>query len=149
MPHVVRPARLALVAAVLVAGLAGCGFVGASKTSPHKPDTFLLRGAVAVALPADDRRPDGVACAAAVPGIVAGTPVKVTDPDGRTLGSGRLGDGVVAHDADGASCDFPFQIPGVTGGVASYDITVDDRPPQRFPAKDLRENAAAIIHIRT
>jgi hypothetical protein len=31
--------------------------------------------------------------------------------------------------------------------VASYDVAVAGRPPQRFPAKDLRENAEAIIRV--
>jgi hypothetical protein len=136
-----------VVAAVLAGSLAGCGFVGAAGASHNKPDTFLLRGHVAVTVPAGDARPDGAACAAAVPGIVAGAPVRITDQDGRSLAAGQLGDGVIAHGVDGSSCDFPFQIPGVRGGVTSYDVTVDDRPPQRFPAKQLRENAEAIIRV--
>ena len=56
-------------------------------------------------------------------------------------------DGVIAHPATGVSCDFPFQVPRVPGGVASYDISVSHRPPQRFDAKPLRENAEAIIAI--
>jgi hypothetical protein len=82
-----------------------------------------------------------------VPDIVTGSPVRVTDPAGKVLGTGRLGDGVVAHSAAGASCDFPFQIADVKGGVATYDVAVGNRPPQRFNAKDLRENAAAIITV--
>jgi hypothetical protein len=138
--------RALLVGVVLLAGLSGCGFVGASDKPQNKPDAFVLRGHVTVAEPGD-ARPDGAVCAATVPGIVAGAPVKVTAPDGRLFGTGHLGDGVIAHGGDGPSCDFPFQITGVPGGVASYDITVADRPPQEFPAKDLRENAEAIIRV--
>jgi hypothetical protein len=135
-------------ALLLVAlGVSGCGFVHAAGAAPVKPDNFVLRGTVTVPAPAGDTRPVGVACAATVPGISAGTPVRVSDPNGRALGSGTLGDGVVTRDGDRASCDFPFQIRGVPGGVPSYDVTVGDRPPQSFPAKDLRENAEAIIRL--
>jgi hypothetical protein len=144
---VIRRALPALLLAPLT--LAGCGFVGASGVSHTKPDAFVLRGHVSVPVPAGDARPDGAACAATVPGIVAGTPVRVSGPDGRFLASGPLGDGVIARGADGSTCDFPFQIPGVAGGVDSYDVTVGTRPPQRFPAKSLRENAQAIISVTT
>jgi hypothetical protein len=143
---VFRAARAGLVAVVLVAGPAGCGFIGASDKPENKPDTFLLRGHATVPAPGD-KRPDGAVCAATVPGIVAGVKVWVTGPDGRLLASGSLGDGVIAHGGDGPSCDFPFQIAGVPGGVVSYGISVDDRPAQQFPAKNLRENAEAIIRI--
>jgi len=133
--------------AVAALSLAGCGWLGASGASHTKPDAFLLRGHVAVTVPRTDPRPDGAACASTVPDIVAGSPVRVTAPSGKVLGTGALGDGVFAHSAAGPSCDFPFQIPRVTGGVPSYDITVGSRPPQRFDAKELRENAAAIITV--
>jgi hypothetical protein len=144
--HVSR-SILALAAAVSVLGLGGCGWLGASGASHTKPDAFLLRGHVAVLASPTDPRPDGAACASTVPDIVTGSPVRVTDPAGKVLGTGALGDGVVAHAANGPSCDFPFQVPHIAGGVASYDITVGGRPPQRFDAKELRENAAAIITI--
>jgi hypothetical protein len=137
---------LALVAASVL-GLAGCGWLGASGAPHSKPDAFLLRGHVAVLASPTDPRPDGAACASTVPDIVAGSPVRVTDPAGKVLGTGALGVGVVAHSANGPSCDFPFQVPGITGGVASYGIIVGSRPAQRFDAKELRENAAAIITI--
>ena len=35
----------------------------------------------------------------------------------------------------------------VPGGVDSYDIAVGARAPKRFAAKDLRENAEAIIPV--
>jgi hypothetical protein len=127
--------------------LAGCGFVGASSVGHNKPDAFILRGEVTVPVPPGDARPDGAACAATVPDIVAGTPVRVTDPDGHPLGSGVLGDGMINRSPTGSSCDFAFQIPGVTGGVASYDVAVGTRPAKRFPAKELRENATAVIPI--
>src|SRR5207245_5557786 len=125
----------------------GCGVLGASGVSHTKPDAFVLRGHVSVPVPAGDARPDGAACAATVPGIVAGTSVRVTGPDGHFLATGQLGDGVIARGTSGSTCDFPFQIPGVRGGVDSYDVSVGTRPAQRFPAKDLRENAAATIVV--
>jgi hypothetical protein len=134
---------------VVPLALTGCGFVGASGASHTKPDAFVLRGRVSVPVPAGDARPDGAACAATVPGIVAGTPVKVTGPDGHYLATGALGDGVIARGVNGSTCDFPFQIPGVAGGVDSYEVAVGTRPAQRFPAKGLRENAAAIIVVTT
>src|SRR5712691_5221153 len=121
--------------AVAAMGLAGCGWLGASGAPHSKPDAFLLRGHVAVLASPTDPRPDGAACASTVPDIVTGSPVRVTDPAGKALGTGKLGDGVFAHSASGPSCDFPFQIPGIAGGVASYDVTVGSRPPQRFDAR--------------
>jgi hypothetical protein len=138
---------LLALAAVAALGLAGCGWLGASGAPRSKPDAFVLRGHVAVLVSPTDPRPDGAACASTVPDIVAGSPVRVTSPVGKVLGTGALGDGVFAHSANRPSCDFPFQVQGVAGGVDSYDITVGTRPPQRFDAKDLRENAAAIITI--
>ncbi|OLB75966.1 MAG: hypothetical protein AUI14_19965 [Actinobacteria bacterium 13_2_20CM_2_71_6] len=144
---VVSVAAGSVAVVALSVSLAGCGFIGASGASHNKPDAFVLRGRVAVPVAAGDTRPDGAACASGLPDIVAGAPVRVTDPDGRPLGDGSLGDGVIARGGSGSSCDFPFRIPGVRGGVANYDVAVGTHPPQRFPAKDLRENAAAIIKI--
>ena len=138
---------LALVAVAATVGLAGCGWLGASGAPHTKPDAFLLRGHVTVPVAAGDPRPAGAACASTVSDIVAGAPVEVTDPTRRLLGTGSLGDGVIAHSATGVSCDFPFQVPRVPGGVASYDVSVSHRPPQRFDAKPLRENAEAIITV--
>jgi hypothetical protein len=135
-----------LASLALVAALGGCGFIGASGVSHAKPDTFILRGHVAVPVPVDDRRPDGAACAATVPDIVGGTSVMVNGPDGHLLATGKLGDGVIGHTGTASSCDFPFQIAAVPGGVTSYDITIGTHT-QRFPAKDLRENAVAILTV--
>jgi len=144
--HVFRRAGCLLAIPVLMGGLGGCGFVGASGAGHAKPDTFILRGHVTVAVPTGDTRPTGAACAATVPDIVAGVPVKVSGPDGHLLATGNLGDGVIAHTDSATSCEFPFQIAGVPGGVDSYDIAVGSHS-QRFPAKSLRENAAAILTI--
>jgi hypothetical protein len=136
-----------LMAVLVAASLAGCGWIAASGRPEVKPDAFVLRGHVTVPVAASDTRPNGAACAATVPGVVAGAPVRVTGPDGKLLGTGSLGNGVIARTSDGSSCDFPFQIAGVRGGVDSYDIAVADQPAQQFPAKDLRENAEAIVRI--
>jgi hypothetical protein len=134
-----------LLAVVLLLG--GCGWLGESSVSHHKPDAFVLRGRVTFAVPPSDSRPDGAACAATVPDLVAGTPVRVSGPDGKLLATGYLGDGVIAHDSGAGACEFPFAIPGVPGGVDAYDIAVGARTPRRFAAKDLRENADAVIPI--
>jgi hypothetical protein len=131
----------------LGAALAGCGFVGAARAADHKPDTFVLHGLVAVPVPNSDPRPAGAACAATLPGIVGGAPVRVTDPAGHLLGTGALSDGLIERDGATGSCGFAFQIQAVGGGVASYDISVAGRPPQRFPARNLRENALAVLTI--
>ena len=141
-----RAGRL-LALVLLVAGLGGCGWLAASGVSHHKPDAFVLRGRVTVPVPAGDSRPDGAACAASDPAVVAGTPIRVTGPDGHLLATGYLGDGVISRTGTAASCDFPFQRAGVPGGVDSYDIAVGTRAPHRFPAKDLRENADAVIPV--
>jgi hypothetical protein len=124
-----RTGQLLLVA-VLLAGPGGCGWLGASS-----------------AVTDADPRPNGSACAATVPGLVAGTPVKVSGPDGKLLATGSLGNGVIAHDGTRESCDLPFQIAAVPGGVDAYDIAVGTRAPKRFAAKDLRENADAVIPV--
>ncbi len=126
----------------------GCGFIHASGVSHNKPNGFVLRGHVTVPLPASTSQAAGTACSA--PGsasdIVAGAPVKVTDPNGRQLALGSLGAGVFAT-GTGVSCDFPFEIRAVPGGVDSYAISVAGRPAQTFPAKALREDQAAVITI--
>jgi hypothetical protein len=142
-----RRAGQLLLVAVLLAGPGGCGWLGASSVSHRKPDGFLLRGRVTVSITAGDTRPDGSACAATVPGLVAGTPVKVSGPDGKLLATGSLGDGVIAHDGTAESCDLPFQITAVPGGVEAYDIAVGTFTAKRFAAKDLRENAEAVIPV--
>lgn len=140
-------ARVSLVAVALAVSIAGCGWLGASGVPHNKPDAFVLRGHVAVPVAAADPRPDGAACASTLPDIVTGSPVRITDSTGKLLATGSLGDGVIAREPTGSTCDFPFQIAGVAGGVATYDVAVGTRPAQRFPAKDLRENAAAIITL--
>jgi len=139
--------RTGILLVVVALSLGGCGWLGASSVSHRKPDAFLLRGRVTVAVTAGDARPDGAACAATVPDLVAGTTVRVTGPDATLLGVGYLGDGVIARNGSASTCEFPFQIPNVAGGVDSYDIAVGARAPQRFAAKDLRENAEAVIMI--
>ncbi len=144
-----RRTVLALIAGLtaLLAGLAlgGCGFFGASRVSHVKPNGFVLRGRVTVPVPAGDTRAAGAACAAPYPDVVANAPVKVTDPTGREIATGYLGDGVIARGSSSVTCDFPFQIPAVPGGVASYGIAVGTRPAVTFNAKDLREDETAVL----
>jgi hypothetical protein len=148
-----RPAVRApkAVLGMLVALLTGgCGFVGASNVSHQKPGGFVLRGHVTVPLAATDGHAAGTTCTAG--GIAAGVPVKVTDPAGHTIALGALGPGIVARasaapGASGVSCDYPFEIRAVPGGVDSYGISVGDRPPKVFPGTALRQNEVAIITV--
>ena len=75
--HVFRRAGSCLALAALLAGLAGCGFLGAAGVSHAKPNGFVLHGHVTVPVPVPDARPDGAACASSVVDIVGGTAVKV------------------------------------------------------------------------
>jgi hypothetical protein len=146
----IRPLATALlVAALVVPG--GCGFIRASNVSHTKPNGFVLRGHVAVPLPAGDARASGAGCAApaSLADIAAGVPVKVMDPGGREIAAGTLSSGVVARAsaAPSPTCDFPFEIRAVPGGVDSYGISVAGRPAQIFPAMALREDQAAVITL--
>jgi hypothetical protein len=145
----IRPTLVVLAAALAMAGPAGCGFLGASRVSDTKPDGFVLRGHVTVPLAAGDGRPVGAACAAptSLPEITAGVPVTVSGPDGTKLAAGTLGPGVVARADAAASCDFPFEIDDVPGGVDSYGIAVATRPPQMFAATALREDQSAVLTV--
>jgi hypothetical protein len=127
--------------------LAGCGFVSAAGVSHGKPNGFVLRGHVSVPVAAGDQRAPGSTCAAPYPDVVANAPIKVTGPDHNEIAVGYLGDGVIARDPSGISCDFPFQIPAVPGGVSSYGLAVAGRPARSFSAHDLREDQQAVISL--
>jgi hypothetical protein len=145
------PAVLIAAAALAATGLtsAGCGFVDAHGVSDNKPNGFVLRGHVTTPVPAGDARADGAACAAptSLPDVAAGAGVKVLDPEGTVIGLGTLGNGVIAHNATAATCDFPFEIRAVPGGVPSYSIRVANQRPRDFPASDLRQDKPAIIAL--
>jgi hypothetical protein len=146
------PAVLLSAAAVLAAvgsASAGCGFVGAHGVSDTKPNGFVLRGHVTTPVPAGDTRADGAACAAptSLHDVEAGAAVKVLGPDGTVIGLGTLGSGVIAHADSTVTCDFPFEIRAVPGGVATYSITVAGQHPREFPAADLREDKPAVIPL--
>jgi hypothetical protein len=138
----------ALAGAGLLAGPAGCGFADAGGRSPGKPDTVLVRGRVVVPL-TGDTRPDGAACAApaSVPEIASGAPVKVTDENGHPIGQGHLGVGVVSVSGAAHTCDFPFEVPGVSGAHRSVDIVVAGRTAQHFALRDLAEDRPAVITV--
>jgi hypothetical protein len=130
---------------LLVAGLSGCGFVGASQVSHQKPAAFVLRGHVVVQLTGSTTA-DGSTCTVTVTGVAAGVPVQVSDGTGKHLTTGELGPGVVSHTGTTANCEFPFLIPQVADST-SYDVAIGDRQPQSFPAKDLREGQEAVLEI--
>jgi hypothetical protein len=127
--------------------LAGCGFVGASNVSHTKPSGFVLRGRVTVPAAGAGPAVDGASCVSALPDVAVGAPVKVSDGDGHELARGELAGGVAVTAAgrSGATCDFPFQIRAVPGGVARYAVSVAGRPARTFAAAGLREDQQAVI----
>jgi hypothetical protein len=137
-------AAAAVVAALLTAG---CGFIASGDRPAGKPNGFVLRGYVSVGgVPAGS---PGAVCAAppSITDIAAGGPVRVADPQGHTLGAGKLAGGVLAVESGEPRCTFAFEITGVAGGVDQYVIGVGTRPTVTFPARDLRENKPAVIKI--
>ena len=140
--------RSLLVLPLAGALLAGCGFVGASDVSHNKPSGFVLRGRVTVPAAGSGPIADGTACMSALPGVAAGSIVKVSDVDGHELARGELGGGVTATTAAGSSaatCDFPFQVRAVPGGVSRYAVSVAGRPAQTFAAAALRQDQLAVL----
>jgi hypothetical protein len=127
--------------------LAGCGFVGASSVSHSKPSGFVLRGRVTVPAAGAGPAVDGASCVSALPDVSVGAQVTVTDGDGHELARGELGGGVAATapGTSGATCDFPFQIRAVPGGVSRYAVSVAGRPARTFAATALREDQQAVI----
>ena len=151
MSHV-RRVRLWAVATVAIAAvnavsLAGCGFVGANDKSSVKPNGFVLFGHAAVPLPTNDHRANGTSCVSPIVGVAPGTSVKILDPTGRLLGTTYLGDGVIGRDTDGPTCNVPFSVDAIPGGVASYAVKIGTRSAQQFAATTLRENNPAVITI--
>lgn len=63
--------------------------------------------------------------------IKSGTQVLITDPEGRTIGLGSLGDGLPRRDPDDISrvteCRFPFKVTGIPGGYQFYSIEIGRR----------------------
>jgi hypothetical protein len=132
--------RIRVGASVLVlAGLGGCGFIGAGNASHSKPNGFILRGYVQAS---GGIASTGSACTA--PGVTAGAQVRVSDPGGRQLAEGQLGAGVL--DPAG-HCNFPFELRAVPGGPRTYVVTVGGQPPRPFPATELREDKPAVITV--
>jgi hypothetical protein len=142
-----RTARSLLALPLTAALLSGCGFVGASNVSHVKPNGFVLRGRVTVPAAGAGPTVDGASCASSIPDVAAGVTVKVSDVQGHELARGELGGGVTAAvpGGSGVSCDFPFQVRGVPGGVSQYAVSVAGRPAQTFAASALREDQQAVI----
>jgi hypothetical protein len=145
----IRPIQIAdaVAAAFAAVALTGCGWLGANDKSSIKPNGFVLFGHAAVTLPADDHRAAGVACTSPVTTVTPGTSVRVLDPGGKVLGTTFLGDGVIGRDANAATCNFPFSLQAIPGGVETYSVQIGDRSPQQFTATTLRQNNAAVITI--
>jgi hypothetical protein len=144
-----RPIQIAgaVVAAVAAVALTGCGWLGANDKSSIKPNGFVLFGHAAVILRAHDHRAAGTACTSPVTTVTPGTSVRVLDPGGKVLGTTFLGEGVIGRDATTATCNFPFALQAIPGGVETYAVQIGNRSPQQFAATTLRQNNAAVITI--
>ena len=105
----------------------------------------MLRGYVSVA--GATAAPPGTPCSATAPGIHAGGPVRVADPDGHTLAAGELAGGVTAPAGGQHRCNFAFEVRGVPGGPDRYTVAVGDQPPATFDAAGLREDGQAVIRV--
>jgi hypothetical protein len=125
----VRRAVLVSIPVVLF-GLSGCGWAGThDRTS--KPDGFLLHGYVAAS------------CAAPTPDIHEGAEVKIADDAGHAIAGGTLGAAV----ADGAKCNFPFEISNVPGSPDTVVILIGAQPAAKFPTSRLREGGTAVVTV--
>ncbi len=143
----IRRLRLWVVAAATTLALSGCGWIAANGKSSVKPDGFVLFGHAAVTLPSNDHRAPGTACSSPVNDVTPGTAVRVLDPSGNTLGITYLGDGVVGRASGTTSCNFPFSLSNIAGGVDSYRVVIGTRPARQFASDFLRQNNAAVITI--
>lgn len=158
-----RIGRAVLVGAGLLAVVAGCGFINAGNDSPGKPDGIQVRGRVVVPLlataapgspaaPGPSTPPSahaGGSCLAppSMAEIVPGALVTVDDENGRQIGTGRLGPGVVAQTGPALTCDFPFQVNAVPGNHQTYRIGVAGHPAHSFAVSSIRQNQPAIIDL--
>lgn len=63
--------------------------------------------------------------------IKSGTQVLISDPAGKTIALGSLGDGLVRRDPDNISrameCRFPFKVTGIPGDYQFYGIEIGRR----------------------
>ena len=132
-----RAARAFLVTALVLAVAAGCGWIAASGRPAGKPDAFVLRGHVAVPVAAGDTRPDGAACAATVPGVVAGGPVRDYPPPGVASSTTEL-----QTEPSGRLEGPPFER-GMTWSTVSCDLD-----PQYWQVQLSRANTARRVILR-
>jgi hypothetical protein len=132
----------AVVPALALVAVAGCGFVQAGHASGVKPDGFVLRGYVSTpgAIPGSG---GGCTTNAAAGDVRVGSRIAVTDAAGAALGETTLGAGV----RDGNACNFPFQVAAVPRRDDRYLISVGSRSAVSFPAEPLRRDKPAVIQI--
>jgi hypothetical protein len=141
---------VSLAAAVAIAmTVSGCGFVHAASKSDTKPSAFVLIGHAEITLPTTEHRAAGTTCQApaGTTDVAPNTQVTVTDQGGHQLAVGFLGDGVIARSGSTTTCQFPFSIRGVPGGIAVYSVAVGNRPAETFQGDDLNRNTPAVIAI--
>ena len=71
--------------------------------------------------------------------IVSGASVVITDPAGKTIALGALGDGRVAA-GDSTTCDFPFTVPDVPAGAKFYGVEIAHRGIVQFPEAQMKND---------
>ncbi|MFE1271981.1 hypothetical protein [Streptomyces sp. NPDC058757] len=124
-------------------GLVGCSGTAedpqeAAPTATPSVARLAISGAITVLLSTDGKGPDvGKPCAPpAGSKVKAGAEVRVTDSEGKTLGTQKLG----AGHADGSmlkTCNFSFSFK-VPGAAENYEMSVEGFPPMRYTREDIR-----------
>lgn len=126
-----------------MAGLVGCSGTGedskeAAPSATPSAVTLAISGRVKVELSTDDTGPDiGKPCTPP-PGskVKSGAEVRVTDGDGKILGTDRLEPGF-ANGSVLISCEFGFFFK-VPGASENYVMTVEGFPPMSYTREDIR-----------
>lgn len=131
---------------LLVLSLGGCGWVSRSGET-SKPDGFLLHGYVSVAGAAAGVTGTPCQAPASAPDIVQGGTVRIADAAGHVIAATSLAGGVLAQASDGYQCNFSFELRNLSGGRATYQIMVGDRPAATFATKELAEGRPAVIPV--
>lgn len=126
-----------------MAGLVGCSGTGedskeAAPSATPSAVTLAISGRVKVELSTDGKGPDiGKPCTPP-PGskVKSGAEVRVTDGDGKILGTYRLKPGF-ANGSVLKSCEFGFLFK-VPGASENYVMTVEGFPPMSYTREDIR-----------
>lgn len=113
------------------ASVEGTGSVDASKG-------FVVEGELTV--PGRDLQNPGDTCTPTDAFMDAGpgAPVKISDPSGKVIATGKLDNGK----QDGKVCTFGFEIDNVQEGLASYGIEIADRGVVSYEPDELKDGIA-------